>query len=117
MNHALFSYSNALPCNHQFDILAQILKEEARLYKCCAAAAHARVTRFAQVEAAGGKAFVHYPIVISDGETNGTPGMKYSLVSREVIADSIEVRIYVTVAPGKTATLCRSCTKATSPTQ
>ena len=44
-----------------------------------------------QVEAAGGKAFVHYPIVISDGETNGTPGMKYSLLSREVIADSIEV--------------------------
>jgi dihydroxy-acid dehydratase len=47
---------------------------------------------FSQVEAAGGKAFVHYPIVISDGETNGTPGMKYSLLSREVIADSIEVR-------------------------
>jgi dihydroxyacid dehydratase/phosphogluconate dehydratase len=93
------------------------LKSSKKRCVCCAAAAHARVTRFAQVEAAGGKAFVHYPIVISDGETNGTPGMKYSLVSREVIADSIEVRIYVAVAPCKTVTLCRSCTKATSLTQ
>lgn len=29
-------------------------------------------------------------IGISDGITNGTPGMRYSLVSREIIADSIE---------------------------
>ncbi len=29
-------------------------------------------------------------IGVSDGMTNGTPGMRYSLVSREVIADSIE---------------------------
>jgi dihydroxy-acid dehydratase len=57
----------------------------------------------AQVEAAGGKAFVHYPIVISDGETNGTPGMKYSLVSREVIADSIEVSLQPRPASTSTA--------------
>ncbi|MCC3152924.1 dihydroxy-acid dehydratase [Hymenobacter sp. BT770] len=29
-------------------------------------------------------------IGVSDGITNGTPGMRYSLVSREIIADSIE---------------------------
>ena len=32
-----------------------------------------------------------YPPVISDGEANGNAGMKYSLVSREVIADFIEL--------------------------
>ena len=39
---------------------------------------------------AGGKAVVFNTITISDGISMGTEGMKYSLVSREVIADSIE---------------------------
>jgi dihydroxy-acid dehydratase len=42
------------------------------------------------VDAAGGKAVIFGTITISDGISMGTEGMKYSLVSREVIADSIE---------------------------
>ncbi len=41
-------------------------------------------------DAAGGKAVVFNTITISDGISMGTPGMRYSLVSREIIADSIE---------------------------
>jgi len=40
--------------------------------------------------AAGGKGVLFNTISISDGISMGTEGMKYSLVSREVIADSIE---------------------------
>ena len=64
-------YSNALPCNHHFVELANVILEE--------------------VEKRGGRGVLHYPAVISDGITNGTKGMKYSLVSRELIADSIEL--------------------------
>ena len=39
---------------------------------------------------AGGKAVRFNTITVSDGIAMGTPGMRYSLVSREVIADSIE---------------------------
>ena len=42
------------------------------------------------VDEAGGKAVIFSTITISDGISMGTEGMKYSLVSREVIADSIE---------------------------
>ena len=42
------------------------------------------------VNDAGGKGVVFNTITISDGISMGTEGMKYSLVSREVIADSIE---------------------------
>jgi len=42
------------------------------------------------VDNAGGKAVIFNTITISDGISMGTEGMKYSLVSREVIADSIE---------------------------
>ena len=42
------------------------------------------------VDTAGGKSVVFNTITISDGISMGTEGMKYSLVSREVIADSIE---------------------------
>ena len=42
------------------------------------------------VNAAGGKGIIFGTITISDGISMGTEGMKYSLVSREVIADSIE---------------------------
>lgn len=41
-------------------------------------------------DAAGGKSVIFNTITISDGISMGTEGMKYSLVSREVIADSIE---------------------------
>ncbi len=40
--------------------------------------------------AAGAKGVIFNTITISDGIANGTEGMKYSLVSREIIADSIE---------------------------
>ncbi|MDO8270324.1 MAG: dihydroxy-acid dehydratase [Gammaproteobacteria bacterium] len=42
------------------------------------------------VDAANGKGIIYGTITVSDGISMGTEGMKYSLVSREVIADSIE---------------------------
>ena len=39
---------------------------------------------------AGGKGIIYNVLTISDGISMGTEGMKYSLVSREVIADSVE---------------------------
>ena len=42
------------------------------------------------VDQSGGKAVPFGTITVSDGISMGTPGMRYSLVSREVIADSIE---------------------------
>jgi len=39
---------------------------------------------------AGGKAVVFHTITVADGIAMGSPGMRYSLVSRELIADSIE---------------------------
>ncbi|OGX27882.1 MAG: dihydroxy-acid dehydratase [Omnitrophica WOR_2 bacterium RIFCSPHIGHO2_01_FULL_48_9] len=42
------------------------------------------------VDANGGKAIIFNTITVSDGISMGTEGMKYSLVSREVIADSVE---------------------------
>jgi dihydroxy-acid dehydratase len=64
------TWSMVTPCNMHIDKLA------------AEAAAGA--------DAAGGKAIVFSTITISDGISMGTEGMKYSLVSREVIADSIE---------------------------
>ncbi|PCI08429.1 MAG: dihydroxy-acid dehydratase [Gammaproteobacteria bacterium] len=49
------------------------------------------------VDEAGGKSIIFNTITVSDGISMGTPGMRYSLVSREVIADSIET---VTSAQG-----------------
>ena len=42
------------------------------------------------VDQNGGKAVIFNTITVSDGISMGTEGMKYSLVSREVIADSVE---------------------------
>ncbi len=64
------TWSNLTPCNMHIDKLAQ-----------AAAAA---------VDSNGGKSTTFGTITVSDGISNGTPGMRYSLVSREVIADSIE---------------------------
>ncbi len=44
----------------------------------------------AGADAAGGKSIIFNTITVSDGIAMGTPGMRYSLVSREIIADSIE---------------------------
>src|SRR5438552_8345488 len=43
------------------------------------------------IRKAGGTPMEYNTIAISDGITMGTPGMKTSLVSREIIADSIEL--------------------------
>ncbi|MEB3847266.1 MAG: dihydroxy-acid dehydratase, partial [Desulfurococcales archaeon] len=42
------------------------------------------------VRAAGGKPLTVPTIVVNDGINMGTPGMRYSLVSRELIADTVE---------------------------
>jgi dihydroxy-acid dehydratase len=42
------------------------------------------------VDSSGGKSIIFNTITVSDGISMGTPGMRYSLVSREVIADSVE---------------------------
>ena len=64
------TWSQVTPCNIHIDQLA--------------------VSVALGVNEAGGKAVVFNTITISDGISMGTEGMKYSLVSREVIADSIE---------------------------
>ncbi|HEY2603808.1 MAG TPA: dihydroxy-acid dehydratase [Thermoleophilaceae bacterium] len=48
----------------------------------------------AGIEAAGGVPLVFNTIAVSDNQTQGTPGMRASLVSREVIADSIELMVH-----------------------
>ena len=60
-----------MPCNSHLRHLAEKVKEGVR--------------------AAGGTPMEFNTIAISDGEAMGTEGMKSSLVSREVIADSIEL--------------------------
>ena len=45
----------------------------------------------AGIEAAGGVALEFNTIAVSDNQSQGTPGMRASLISREVIADSIEL--------------------------
>ncbi len=64
------TWSNLTPCNMHIEELARLAA--------------------AGVEAHGAKAVTFGTITVSDGISMGTPGMRYSLVSREVIADSIE---------------------------
>ena len=64
------TWSMVTPCNMHIDRLARDAE--------------------AGANAAGGKAIIFGTITVSDGISMGTPGMRYSLVSREVIADSIE---------------------------
>ena len=64
------TWSMVTPCNMHIDQLAREAESGAN--------------------AAGGKAIIFGTITVSDGISMGTPGMRYSLVSREVIADSIE---------------------------
>ena len=64
------TWSMVTPCNMHIDCLAKEAEKG--------------------VDVSGGKAVLFNTITISDGISMGTEGMKYSLVSREVIADSIE---------------------------
>jgi dihydroxy-acid dehydratase len=48
----------------------------------------------AGVSAAGGVALGFNTIAVSDNQSQGTPGMRASLISREVIADSIELMVH-----------------------
>jgi dihydroxy-acid dehydratase len=64
------TWNMVTPCNMHIDKLAVQAKEGA--------------------DQAGGKGIIFGCLGISDGISMGTEGMKYSLVSREVIADSIE---------------------------
>jgi dihydroxy-acid dehydratase len=64
------TWSNLTPCNMHIDGLARLAAQG--------------------VEGQGAKAVTFSTITVSDGISMGTPGMRYSLVSREVIADSIE---------------------------
>jgi dihydroxy-acid dehydratase len=64
------TWSNVTPCNMHIDKLALEAEKGAN--------------------EGGGKAIVFNTITVSDGISMGSEGMKYSLVSREVIADSIE---------------------------
>src|SRR3990170_4634035 len=63
-------FTNATPCNDHIRKLGDIL--------------------FREIVASGGKPFLFGTPVISDGETMGMEGMKYSLMSRDLIADCIE---------------------------
>src|SRR3954454_24459910 len=65
------TWTETMPCNYQLRALAAKVKEGIR--------------------DAGGTPMEFNTIAISDGITMGTSGMKTSLVSREVIADSIEL--------------------------
>src|SRR5436190_7242051 len=65
------TWTEAMPCNFHLRGLAEHIKEGVR--------------------AAGGTPMEFNTVAISDGITMGTQGMKASLVSREVIADSIEL--------------------------
>jgi len=64
------TWSEVTPCNMHINDLALRAKEGAR--------------------EAGGVPFIFNTITVSDGISMGTNGMKYSLPSRDVIADSIE---------------------------
>ena len=64
------TWSQVTPCNMHIDTLARHAADG--------------------VTKAGGKPTIFNTITVSDGISMGTEGMKYSLVSREVIADSIE---------------------------
>lgn len=64
------TWSMVTPCNMHIDELAKVAG--------------------AGADEAGGKSIIFGTITVSDGISMGTPGMRYSLVSREVIADSVE---------------------------
>src|SRR5579885_989399 len=64
------TWANVTPCNMH---IAELAREAAT-----------------GADSAGGKSVLFNTITVSDGIAMGSPGMRYALVSREVIADSIE---------------------------
>ena len=64
------TWSKVTPCNMHINELAELVEES--------------------IDASDCKGVLFNTITVSDGISMGTQGMKYSLVSREVIADSIE---------------------------
>ena len=64
------TWSKVTPCNMHINELAEIVENS--------------------IDASGCKGVLFNTITVSDGISMGTQGMKFSLVSREVIADSIE---------------------------
>jgi dihydroxy-acid dehydratase len=64
------TWSNITPCNVHLGRLAQSAADE--------------------IDRAGAKSRIFNTITVSDGISMGSPGMRFSLVSREIIADSIE---------------------------
>ena len=64
------TWSMVTPCNMHINKLAEDVNKGA--------------------DVAGGKGIIYNVLTISDGISMGTEGMRYSLVSREVIADSVE---------------------------
>ena len=62
--------AKVIPCNMHLNQLSEVVESS--------------------VNSSGGKGVLFNTITVSDGISMGTQGMKYSLVSREVIADSIE---------------------------
>ena len=64
------TWSKVTPCNMHINELANLVEES--------------------IDASDCKGVLFNTITVSDGISMGTQGMKYSLVSREVIADSIE---------------------------
>jgi len=67
------TWSTVTPCNMHLDRLAKDVR--------------------AGIVAAGGYPVDFNTIVVTDGISMGTPGMKASLISREVVADSIELAV------------------------
>ena len=63
-------WTNATPCNNHFRELGDVVCEE--------------------VEKAGGKPFIFGTPIVTDGEAQGMEAMRYSLMSRDLIADCIE---------------------------
>eukprot|EP00957_Ditylum_brightwellii_P205009 15341804-Ditylum_brightwellii.AAC.1 len=73
-------YSNGLPCNNRVRDLGDIILQA--------------------VEEEGGKGIFAFTPIISDGETNGSTGMKYSLPSRDTIADCLDMMHHGYMADG-----------------
>src|SRR3990167_6496840 len=63
-------FTNITPCNAHIEELGKIV--------------------FNEIERTGGKSMIFGTPVVTDGESMGMEGMKYSLVSRDLIADCIE---------------------------
>ncbi|AWN14353.1 dihydroxy-acid dehydratase [Salinisphaera sp. LB1] len=73
-------YSTITPCNMGLNTLAGRAEEA--------------------LETGGAKSQMFGTVTVSDGISMGTPGMKYSLVSREVIADAVETAVQAEAMDG-----------------